>query len=129
VGIAARDYPDASFVIYHSAICAGSDQCSGAPVEGPYDPEEADPKGVNALIRSLEDNGIGPNQNGYAEVGSAINEVMTDAIASAHFFGKLMQYVGTENVLWGTDCVIYGSPQPYIEWFRALAIPTELQER
>jgi uncharacterized protein len=128
VGIVARDYPDARFIIYHSAICAGSEQCGESPPEGPYDPNEADPKGVNALIRSLADNGIGPNQNVYAEVGSAINEIMGNAIESAHFFGKLMKYVGTDNVVWGTDCVIYGSPQPYIEWFRALTIPESMQE-
>jgi predicted TIM-barrel fold metal-dependent hydrolase len=128
VGIVARDYPDAQFIIYHSAICAGSEQCGESPPEGPYDPNEADPKGVNALIRSLADNGIGPNQNVYAEIGSAINEIMGNAIESAHFFGKLMKYVGTDNVVWGTDCVIYGSPQPYIEWFRALTIPQQMQE-
>jgi hypothetical protein len=129
VGIVARDYPEALFIIYHSAICAGSDQCNQAPPEGPYDPNEAEPKGVNALIRSLIDNGIGPNQNVYAEVGSALNEVQSNPVEAAHFFGKLMKHVGTENVLWGTDCVIYGSPQPFIEWFRALTIPEEMQER
>ena len=129
VGIVARDYPEANFIIYHSGICAGSDQCNEAPTEGPYDPIEADPKGVNALVRSLADNGIEPGQNVYAEVGSAINEVQNDPIAAAHFFGKLMKYVGPDNVLWGTDCVIYGSPQPFIEWFRALTIPENLQEQ
>jgi uncharacterized protein len=128
VGIVARDYPEARFIIYHSAICAGSEQCGESPPEGPYDPNEADPKGVNALIRSLADNGIGPNQNVYAEIGSAINEIMGNATESAHFFGKLMKHVGTDNVVWGTDCVIYGSPQPYIEWFRALTIPESMQE-
>lgn len=129
VGVAAREYPDAQFIIYHSGICAGFDACNQAPPEGPYDPADPDPKGVNALVRSLIDNGIAPNRNVYAEVGSAINEVLNDATAAAHFFGKLMKYVGTENVLWGTDCVIYGSPQPYIEWFRALTIPQQMQEQ
>lgn len=129
VGVVAREYPEANFIIYHSAICAGYDSCNESPAEGPYDPNEADPKGVNALIRSLIDNGIGPNQNVYAEIGSAINEIQNNALASAHFFGKLMKYVGTDRVVWGTDCVIYGSPQPYIEWFRNLTIPTQLQEQ
>lgn len=131
IGVVAKDYPEATFIVYHSAICAGYDTTNAAPPEGPYDETEADPKGVNALIRSLLDNGIeaGTNKNVYAEVGSAINQVQNDAVASAHFFGKLMKYVGVDNVLWGTDCVIYGSPQPFLEWFRALTIPAELQER
>src|SRR5262249_10875510 len=129
VGIVAKDYPQANFIIYHSAICAGSEQCSESPDEGPYDPNEADPKGVNALIRSLIDNGIGPNQNVYAEIGSAINEVIGNAVLSPHFLGKLMKYVGTAGVVGGTDCVIYGSPHPYIEWFRALTIPDQMQEQ
>ena len=61
VGIVAKDYPEANFIIYHSAICSGLDSCGQAP-EGPYDPNEPDPKGVNALIRSLVDNGIEPNR-------------------------------------------------------------------
>lgn len=129
VGIVAKDYPEANFIIYHSGICAGSDSCNDSPPEGPYDPNEADPKGVNALIRSLLDNGVGPNQNVFAEIGSAINEIINQPLESAHFFGKLMKYVGTENVVWGTDCVIYGSPQPFIEWFRALTIPQDLQDQ
>ncbi|MBM4362579.1 MAG: amidohydrolase family protein [Deltaproteobacteria bacterium] len=85
--------------------------------------------GVNALLRSLQDYGIEPNSNVYAEVGSALNEIFKDPIAAAHFFGKLMKHVGTDNVLWGTDCIIYGSPQPFIEQFRALQIPESMQEQ
>ena len=131
VGIVAKDYKDmgAKFVIYHSAICAGSATTTAAPPEGAYDPNEATPMGTNTLIRSILDNGIGPNENVYAEVGSAINQVQNDPIQAAHFFGKLMKYVGTDNVLWGTDCIIYGSPQPFIEWFRALTIPQSMQDQ
>ncbi len=139
IGVVAKDYPGAQFVIYHSAICAGHQDCSDpmdpAPPEGPYDPNVDHPSGVNSLIRSLADNGIGPepgqkpNTNVYGEVGSAINEVMADPVQSAHFFGKLMKYLGTDHVVWGTDCIIYGSPQPFIDWFRMLEIPVEMQEQ
>lgn len=136
IGPIARAYPDARFVIYHSGICSGFDDCMSAPTEGPYDPNEPMPSGTNALIRSLIDNGIGPvsegltpNTNVYAEVGSAINEVRDDPSAAAHFFGKLMKYLGPDHVVWGTDCVIYGSPQQFIEWFRALEIPQSMQDQ
>jgi predicted TIM-barrel fold metal-dependent hydrolase len=128
IGPVAKDYKDANFVVYHSAILAGSPDAASAPDEGPYDPNEESPKGVNTLIRSMQDNGIKPNQNVYGEVGSAINQVQNDPVQAAHFFGKLMKHVGTENVLWGTDCIIYGSPQRFIEWFRALEIPQSMQE-
>ena len=136
IGPVARDYPEAKFVIYHSAICTGNYDCSTAPNEGPYDPFDTSYQfGTNALIRSLQDNGIGPgamqtpNTNVYGEVGSAINEVMGNTTAAQHFFGKLMLYLGTDYVVWGTDSVIYGSPQQFIEWFRTLTIPQSMQDQ
>jgi predicted TIM-barrel fold metal-dependent hydrolase len=140
VGPAAKEHPDANFIIYHSGICSGmADPATGNSVcrprsqfiEGPYVDKATDPEplGVNAFIRSLEEAGIAPNSNVYAEVGSAINQVMTDPIASQHFFGKLMKYVGTERVVWGTDCLATSpSPQNYIEWFRTLEISEQLQQ-
>jgi hypothetical protein len=55
--------------------------------------------------------------------------VNKDPVAAAHFFGKLLKYVGPDNVLWGTDCIIYGSPQPFIQWFRTVTIPQSMQEQ
>jgi len=37
--------------------------------------------------------------------------------------------VGEDRVLWGTDGIWYGSPQPQIMAFRAFQISAELQER
>ena len=48
---------------------------------------------------------------------------------AAHFLGKLLRYVGEDNVLWGTDCLFYGSPQPMIQAMRAFQISAEFQER
>lgn len=126
IGPVARDYKDAKFIIYHSGIYSGDP--TGTYVEDRFDPNEQDPKGVNALIRSLLDSGIETNSNVYAEVGSAINGLMDKPTAAAHFFGKLMKFLGPDRVLWGTDCVIYGSPDPFIEWFMALTIPDALQQ-
>jgi hypothetical protein len=142
VGPAAKAFPGANFIIYHSGICSGFQDANGNSVcpprnrsnpmaflEGPYDPNETDPKGCNAFIRSLLDEGIGPNANVYAEVGSAIDNVMMDPLASQHFFGKLLKYVGVDRVVWGTDCLATrDSPLTYIEWFRTLEISQQLQE-
>ena len=43
--------------------------------------------------------------------------------------GKLLTRVGEDRVLWGTDGIWYGSPQPQIMAFRAFQISAELQER
>lgn len=137
IGRVAIDYPTAKLVIYHSGICSGYDNCGDAPTEGPFDPDEEMPSGVNALIKGLRDVGIGPAEEGltpntsvYGEIGSAINQVMNEpAEVAAHFFGKLMKYLGPDHVCWGTDCVIYGSPQQFINWFRTLEIPESMQEQ
>ena len=43
--------------------------------------------------------------------------------------GKLLTRVGEDRVLWGTDAIWYGSPQPQIMAFRAFQITPEFQER
>jgi hypothetical protein len=43
--------------------------------------------------------------------------------------GKLLTRVGDGRVMWGTDAVWYGSPQPQIQAFRAFQITAELQDR
>jgi len=43
--------------------------------------------------------------------------------------GKLLRALGPDNILWGTDCVWYGSPQHLIDAFRAFQIPESFQEQ
>jgi uncharacterized protein len=125
VGIVAKRYPDAHFIIYHSAICAGIPN-TNCP-EGPYDPADQNPTGTNQLIRSLLENDVQPNSNVYAELGTAFGMAtrMPDG-GVEHFIGKLLKYVGENNVLWGSDAMNgIGSPQPLIETFRNLTIRDE----
>jgi len=42
--------------------------------------------------------------------------------------GKLLERLGEDRVLWGTDSVWYGPPQTQIMAFRAFEISTEFQE-
>jgi hypothetical protein len=37
--------------------------------------------------------------------------------------------VGEDNVVWGTDCLFYGSPQDQIQALRSFHISDEFQER
>jgi hypothetical protein len=128
IGVVARMFPDVTFVVYHSAYNHGASGPFDRLTEGEYSPT-GPALGVNSLIRALEDNGIAPNQNVVAELGSTWNNVMSSPDEAAHVIGKLLRHVGEDNVVWGTDCIWYGSPQPQIEAFRTFRISTEFQER
>ena len=46
---------------------------------------------------------------------------------AAHVLGKLLAAVGEDRILWGTDSIWYGSPQPLIDAFWSFQIPPEMQ--
>ena len=96
--------------------------------EGPYDEATRD-LGVNRLISTMLDHGVGPNQNIYAELGTTWWSLMSRPDEAAHLIGKLLRNVGEDNVLWGSDSIFYGSPQDQIQTFRAFQISEEFQER
>ena len=121
VGPAAKRHPDARFVVYHSGFETGT-------VEGPYT-DATSTVGTNRLITSIRRSGVGPNENVFAEIGSSWWWLMRYPTQAAHFLGKLLKYVGERNVLWGTDCLFYGSPQPLIQALRTFEISEEFQER
>jgi len=123
VGIAAKAFPDASFVVYHSGFRHGS----WTKAEGAYDP--ADMFGTNTLVKTVLDNELAPGSNVYAELGSVWGNLISEPDQAAHVLGKLLKYVGENNVVWGTDCIWTGSPQPQIEAFRAFQISQEFQEK
>lgn len=125
IGPAAKRHPDVSFVVYHSGFEARTINPAG---EGPYTRATAN-VGVNRLITSMKRAGIGPNENVYAELGSTWWYVMRNPVEAAHVLGKLLRYVGEDNVLWGTDCLFYGSPQDQIQALRSFKISEEFQER
>jgi hypothetical protein len=126
IGRVAKMFPDAKFVIYHSAYGHQG-----------YSEEEytmGSRQGANSLITSLLENGIAPNSNVYAELGTTWQLVSTlpfvgGLTAAAHLIGKLLKYVGEDNVVWGTDSIWYGSPQPQIESFLQFQISAQLQQQ
>lgn len=48
---------------------------------------------------------------------------------AAHVVGKLLKYVGEDNVVWGTDSIWYGSPQQQIEMFLQFQISKQFQSQ
>lgn len=123
IGPAAARNPDIRFVVYHSGYEPGGEGV------GPYDPADPEPKGVDRLIRTLQDNGIEPNSNVYAELGGTWWFVMRNPDEAAHVLGKLLRYVGEDRVVWGTDSIWFGTPQDQIQALRAFKITEEYQER
>jgi predicted TIM-barrel fold metal-dependent hydrolase len=121
IGVVAKRFPDVSFLVYHSGFVPGND-------ERPYS-EGAKRDGIDTLVRSLIENGVAPNSNVYAELGSTWRFLMRDPTSAAHALGKLFKYCGEDNVLWGTDSIWYGSPQDQIQAFRTFQISPVLREQ
>ena len=64
----------------------------------------------------------------YAELGTTWFLMARKPREAAHVLGKLLRAVGPDRILWGTDCIWYGSPQPLVDAFRAFTIPERMQE-
>lgn len=124
VGPAARAFPDIDFVIYHSGYELPLD---GATPEGPYRPDQ--PEGVDRLIASVAEAGLEPGANVYAELGSTWFALLRRPVEAAHVLGKLLTHLGPDNVVWGSDSIWFGSPQPLIDAFRCFQIPEWMCEQ
>jgi hypothetical protein len=119
IGPAAVAFPEIDFVVYHSGYDIDRDG-----EEGAYAP---DGHGVNRLVRSLADATVAPGANVWAELGSTWFLMLRRPHEAAHVLGKLLLAVGEDRILWGTDSIWYGPPQPLIDAFRAFTIPERMQ--
>lgn len=124
---AALDNPDLNFVIYHSAL-----------QHGPFEPEWKDLKKVDPTTGDMSWHNIlmdikrrNPKiQNVYPELGSFFNVlVIANPILAMHGIGKNIQTYGIDHVIWGTDCLWWGSPQWCIDAFKRFQISDELCEK
>jgi uncharacterized protein len=123
IGPAAAAFADIDFVVYHSGY-----ERDPEGQEGPYDPGRTRYRGVDRLVATLGEHGIGPGANVYAELGTTWFLMLRRPVEAAHVLGKLLTALGPERILWGTDSIWYGSPQPLIDAFRAFRIPEAMQE-
>ncbi len=119
---AARLYPDIKFLVYHSGWEAANDE------NHPYLDAGNDTRGVDRLIKALRESGIGPGGNLYAELGNTWFNLMGDALAAGHVLGKLLAQLGPERILWGTDSVFTGNPQPQVDAFWLFEMPPALRD-
>src|SRR2546427_4515865 len=119
IGVVAKRFPDVNFLIYHSGFVTGVR-------EEAYQPGR---DGIDTLVSSLQKNSVSPSSNVYAELGSTWRFLMRDPEQAAHALGKLLLYVGANNILWGTDSIWYGPPQDQLQAFRTFQIAPALREK
>ena len=124
-GPASLMFPDINFVAYHSGFEPG-DGRTDVTREGPYTESTAD-VGVNRLVSTVMECGISPGSNIYAELGTTWYCLIKRPLEAAHVLGKLLNAVGPDNVLWGTDAIWYGPTQAAVDTFRAFQIPKWMQ--
>jgi predicted TIM-barrel fold metal-dependent hydrolase len=124
---AALNNPDLNFIIYHSAI-----------KHGPTEPEFKDPKYFDPTTGDFEWHNVlmGIKQrnpqitNVYPEIGSFFGVLaIANPVMCMHGMGKNIKIYGADHVIWGTDCLWWGSPQWVIDAFKRFQISDELCEK
>jgi predicted TIM-barrel fold metal-dependent hydrolase len=124
---AALRNPDFNFVVYHSAIKHGSNEPNWKESDQ-YNPETGDFLWHSVLMDIKKRN---PQMNNvYCEIGSFFNTLaVTDPVMCQHGLGKNIKYYGSDHVVWGTDCLWWGSPQWGIDAMKRFQISDEMCEK
>lgn len=124
---AALDHPDISFIIYHSAMKHGP----GEPEfdqDGTFDPTTGDFTWHRDLM-AIKQRHPGLT-NVYPEIGLAFGTLaIVHPQLAQHLIGQNIKHYGADHVIWGTDCLWWGSPQWVIDAFKRLEISDELCEK
>ena len=124
---AALNNPDLTFIIYHSAI-----------KHGVTEPEFKDPAYFNPTTGDFAWHDIlmdikrrNPKMNNvYCEIGSFFGPLaIAHPVMAMHGMGKNIKYYGADHVIWGTDCLWWGSPQWVIDAFKRFQISDEICEK
>jgi uncharacterized protein len=68
--------------------------------------------------------------NVYAELGTTMaSMIVTFPTVWSHLIGQLLYYMGSENIVFGSDSMWYGGPNWQIEALWRFQIPEQLRER
>ncbi|NBO82825.1 MAG: hypothetical protein EBU75_08335 [Betaproteobacteria bacterium] len=123
VGRAARDWPQLNFIIYHSGFrYTGAQDAGWAQFEqtGRID-------WVTDLAEIPQKFGV---RNVYGDLGQIFAQsTIAQPLLCAAMMGQLVQGLGADHVVWGTDAVWTGAPQWQIEALRRLEIPEAMRQR
>ena len=120
---AARDFPDMNFIIYHSGL-KSVEEAARSDVTNPT-------TRVDWVTDLCEIRQRNPKlTNIYAELGSTFGlTVITSPLLCGRILGMLIQSLGADHVLWGTDSIWWGSPRWQIEALRRFQMPEVLMQR
>jgi predicted TIM-barrel fold metal-dependent hydrolase len=124
---AALRNPDITWVIYHSALQHGPNEPNWEEANK-YDPVTGDFAWHNVLMDIKRRN---PKiDNVYPEIGSFFGPLaISNPTMAMHGIGKNIKYYGVDHVIWGTDCLWWGSPQWVIDAFKRFQISDEICEK
>jgi predicted TIM-barrel fold metal-dependent hydrolase len=128
VGKIATMFPNVNFVIYHSACAFDATSAEEPGYWNPGDMVDSQNGGTSRLAKVVFEAGL-TNKNVYAEMGSAWNLMMNDPMLSQHYVGKMLKYVGLERLVWGTESIWLGGPQPQIAAFKMFKISDEIRDK
>jgi predicted TIM-barrel fold metal-dependent hydrolase len=124
---AALTHPDFTFIVYHSAIQHGPQEPDWKNANK-YDPTTGDFAWHNVLMDIKRRNPGLTNLN--CEIGSFFGPLaIADPVMAMHGMGKNLKFYGPDHVIWGTDCLWWGSPQWVIEAFKRFQISDEMCEK
>ena len=121
---AARDWPQLNFIIYHTALrpFLESPEATLAEFE-----RTGNIQWSTDVARLVSDKGL---RNVYAEIGTSFaNSAVANPRLAAAFIGQLVNLMGADRVVYGSDSVWYGSPQWQIEAMRRLEIPDDMMAK
>ncbi|MBI4910266.1 MAG: amidohydrolase family protein [Acidobacteria bacterium] len=118
---------DFNFVVYHSAIQHGPNEPDWEKANQ-YDPTTGDFMWHSILMDIKKRN---PQMNNvYCEIGSFFGPlVIANPTIAMHGIGKNVKHYGSDHVVWGTDCLWWGSPQWVIDAFKRFQISDEMCEK
>ncbi len=124
---AALDNPDFNFVVYHSALKHGPNEPNHEK-NNQWDPTTGDFLWHNVLMDIKRRN---PHiDNVYCEIGSTFGILALEhPVMCQHLMGKNIKHYGSDHVIWGTDCLWWGSPQWAIDLFKRFQFTDEMTEK
>jgi predicted TIM-barrel fold metal-dependent hydrolase len=100
---AASDFPDLNFIAFHCSY--------------PWEAELAE-HGRKSKAKNI-----------YAEMGGMARVMVQDPERFATMMGTLMDGLGADHILWGTDTPVIGPPHWQIQGFQAFTIPDAIIEK
>ena len=122
---AAKDWPQLNFIIYHG----GYRYAGGGRAEDAWTQFERTGRidWITDLAEMPAKHGV---KNIYADLGQLFAQTtVVEPRLAAVMLSQLIQGLGVDKVVWGTDAIWTGAPQWQIEALRRIEVPEELQRK